>query len=386
MDVFGNSNKEMSDKSGAYTTTTKVILWDIEKYESKNSWPAGDRRLPRLTYSEYGVCHLEKHTIVNISKLMHCSKVNGKVDEVYEASAKVDGSLRNGFIFTVYEGETQIGRGKIAENAGKKNKENTYITKKNRNTVLLYLAFYDSKEKMFEKTAQTRRQNIYKSEGYDENIHKVHCHSIQDISELHVIIPNYIKEYGCKEVAFCKEVSIFSHAALDGPRGHVVASRYPLIEDNKKTKQMSLEGWGRIDFNWSNDSKFVMFGCRTAVESDAKRNFSKKISSLQNFKDVEIWGQPSYTYPSFYPTHRVSTGIRHMGIFLINQVYMVAQWDKTGQKSTYKLMEKNSAWNLTKQELEKYPEALPMNCYRNGIKVRVAPQSYFNTHLEKIGL
>ena len=37
-------------------------------------------------------------------------------------------------------------------------------------------------------------------------------------------------------------------------------------------------------------------------------------------------------------------------------------------------------------EIEDYPEALPMNCYKNDKKVRSVPQSYFNTHLEKRGL
>jgi len=125
-----------SNKSGSNVTTEDIILWDMKKYESKNSWPNGDRRLPKLTYGEYGVCSLAKGTEVNIGKLMHRYKGNtGKVDEVHEASAKVNDNVKNGFIFTIYEGKRQVKEsGEPSKSSDDKrssagsNKLNLYIT------------------------------------------------------------------------------------------------------------------------------------------------------------------------------------------------------------------------------------------------------------------
>jgi len=263
--------------------------------------------------------------------------------------------------------------------------------------MLLYLEFFDSKETMFAESAQSRMQNIYESIGYDSTIHKVHCVPIQDISELHTIIPKYIEKYGGAKKAFCKEVAIFSHCALDGPKGHEATSLYPIMVTKTNFlgqkqvvpgKQMTMEGWGAIEFNWAENSKFALFGCRSGSERIDEKSFAKNISKCQNFKDVEIWGQPRYSYPSFYPTHRVSTGARHTGLFIEGshiKTYMVAREKDELWGATY-FGEKNNAWELTNKELEKYPKAYPMNCYKNGIRVRVACQSYFNTHLKKNNL
>jgi hypothetical protein len=76
-------------------------------------------------------------------------------------------------------------------------------------------------------------------------------------------------------------------------------------------KQMTLQGWGKIDFNWANSGEGAranFFGCRTGVNpSGADSSFAAKISGLSNFKNVEVAGQTSSSFPSQFTNYRLNS-------------------------------------------------------------------------------
>ncbi|MEN9952390.1 MAG: hypothetical protein RLZZ520_658 [Bacteroidota bacterium] len=70
---------------------------------------------------------------------------------------------------------------------------------------------------------------------------------------------------------------------------------------------MSVEGWGKVNFNWAIDgpTKAAFYGCNTSRYPDGdgnKASFTTMLSAQANFKDVFVWGQTSY--PSIYTNAR----------------------------------------------------------------------------------
>lgn len=63
------------------------------------------------------------------------------------------------------------------------------------------------------------------------------------------------------------EVCLYSHSASDGPIGNTEASQYSLsmqTGDSNDKGQITLEGWGEIDFNFDSEKSILVFyGCRT---------------------------------------------------------------------------------------------------------------------------
>lgn len=243
--------------------------------------------------------------------------------------------------------------------------------------LLFWVDEWDSGTKMFSESAQTRLNNIKKSSWYNENIHKVHCPPIQALQEIQVIINNYIEKYGSKEQVKTREVSIFSHCATDGPITYDTPNYPPL---NSEAQQMHIDGWTNIDFNWANyrgvtRTRCVFFGCRSAVTANS---FAKKISSLDNYKGIEVAGQMFSSYPSIFPDYRVTTGTRTIPIFGgfgwdIANTYMIGSIPKIGLSSI-------TFQGVKDPNLQDFPKAKNMRFYVNGNLVNVSHQGIFNDH------
>ena len=186
----------------------------------------------------------------------------------------------------------------------------------------IYMLFYTVENKrggdeMFFSAANTREVDIENSVFFDHNKDIVFMVPISDLSEIeekvNTIVNLYSEKYGGT-----KEFSLWSHGGVDGPTGSIKTSQNALDEN-----QMTIEGWGRINFNWTDNASANFYGCRTGVTRDAKSSFSTEISSLDNYKNVIVSGQPSYAYPSIYPDRiRISPGIAQ-NVFTY-PVYMVA--------------------------------------------------------------
>ena len=91
--------------------------------------------------------------------------------------------------------------------------------------------------------------------------------------------------------------------------------------------QMSLEGWGSINFNWGDNAKAYFYGCNTGLDpSGDKKAFNTEVSLLDNFKNVSVYGQVSYSYPSMYSNSRRPSSNQLNGVFGVKgePTYLVA--------------------------------------------------------------
>lgn len=289
---------------------------------------------------------------------------------------------------------------------------NTFVTNESvtieMEPVLLFLIFYIDEnhigKKMIAEAAQTRLKNIKNSKWYDESKHKVHCPPIQSLEEIKEIVSRYIKIYGGKNKAFTKEIGVVSHAGRDGPICYntEIVNDY-LIDNNGPYKhQMSLVGWGKIEFNWYKESPIcVFYGCNTAnplkIQGEIKI-FARNISALGNFIDVEVWGQSTSSFPSLYPDYRVISLARafdedEFSIRGRRPTVNLPDWLWNAREYTYMVGgNPKEIWgsvsvrpdkgSLGDRVLQNFPVANPMRCYMNGNEdpIRIIHQGYFNDH------
>jgi len=264
--------------------------------------------------------------------------------------------------------------------------------------VFLYLLFYVDEyhegRNMIAEAAQTRLMNIKSKKGL------AFCIPIQSIDEVATQIPKIIKKHsdnGDKKVLI-SEMGFFSHSGFDdGP----VSYNTPIIicpiipsKPNKHPTQMDMCGWDKIQAQWASDAKCVFYGCNTA--NPKSKNFAKKISNLPNFKNVEVWGQPIFSFPSLYPDYRVTTVARSIEVNISGKriidgigwdirkyTYMVAgNAHDEDSESVQAISLRPDKSNLTPEQLENsgYPKARPMNCYKNGEPIKSSHQGVFNDH------
>jgi len=264
--------------------------------------------------------------------------------------------------------------------------------------VFLYLLFYVAEDyegkNMLTEAAQTRFFNIRKKHCYNGITNKALCIPIQSIDEVVTQIPKIIEKHsedGDKKV-LVQEIGFFSHSGWDdGPVSYntpiIICSIIP-SKPNKHPIQMDMCGWEQIKVEWARDAKCVFYGCNTG--NPKSKNFAQNILNLPNFKNVEIWGQPNYSYPSLYPDYRVTNIERiiddessgHIG----ENIYMVADNASSSLKRPYNMWQISRFGlyqdDLKQEQLENggYTKALPMNCYKNGKFIKASHQGVFNDH------
>jgi len=154
---------------------------------------------------------------------------------------------------------------------------------------------------MFFQAALTRATDALKNmkEG---DVYRVSA--VEDLGTLGSKVENDVKELSPK-YGETREFGLWSHSGkLDGPRGSVTTSG----PDGVDGKHMSVEGWGKLNFNWATGSvKAGFYGCNTGRDPDGdgpKSSFTTNLSAQSNFKDVNVWGQTSSSYPSRYTNVR----------------------------------------------------------------------------------
>ncbi|AYN01635.1 hypothetical protein MQX03_14415 [Chryseobacterium aahli] len=254
--------------------------------------------------------------------------------------------------------------------------------------VFLYLIFFideDHKGKlMISEGSQTRLKNIKKQSWYDDKKHKAFSIPIQSVDEILDQIPQIIKKHseGDKKRVMIAEIGIFSHAGGDGPISY--NKQVKICPEPQYKSQMLMCGWEQINVEWTTQAKFVFYGCNTGNTNKNWNNFAKNISSLSNFKNVEVWGQSTSSFPSFYPDYRVtsaarSTGDNGFGWDIRGNTYQVAGNPGEGWKAMSFSSDKN---NISKEDLRKseFPKANPLNVYKNGLLIKSTHQGVFNDH------
>lgn len=254
------------------------------------------------------------------------------------------------------------------------------------NLILLFWV-NDKGANMMSESAQTRLNNIKKMNWYDPIVCKIHSIPIKSIDQIIEITEKYIQKYGGKDKIETREIGIFSHSGEDGP----ICYREPVIicPLDDRQRQMSLEGWEKIDFNWKKqDAICVFYGCRSGLnlqDNIGHKCFAQNISVLSNFNNVEVWGQGSSSFPSFYPDYRVTTLLRSLktGFSIVGncQTYMVGGGNGEGNDALFpKKTSVNSVHRLTEKELKEYPKAKVMNSFKNGKEINSTHQGVFNDH------
>lgn len=242
--------------------------------------------------------------------------------------------------------------------------------------ILFYTTGNDRGDNAFQAAAQTRKEEIEAMKGFNAESDKVIMFGVSDISDVGSLTEWAVNTYS-EQFGQTAEVGMWSHAGMDGPIGTTEASQNPLYsagetfrgrERTSTSKQMSLEGWSSIDYNWKESgSKIGFYGCNTGNEvnssGDWVGSFARNISGMSNYRNVATWGQSTSAYPSMYPHIRSTTALRTMGAFWNGNTYMVGGNHGQGAQSQ---------WFMPGA----YPVANPMNVYRNGRKVRSAYQGF----------
>lgn len=216
---------------------------------------------------------------------------------------------------------------------------------------LYYWVKSDDKEdnSMFFNAALTRALDALNSgEMKDGDMYRIRA--VEDLGTIGDNVANDVKELS-PQYGATREFGLWSHSGkLDGPKGSVNTSGPDAVDK----KHMSVEGWGKINFNWATDgpTKAGFYGCNTGRDPDGdgpKASFTTNLSAQKNFKDTYVWGQTSSSYPSMYTDVRETNAKMRDGDFEKQTVYMVAApplgW--TGR------------WNET--------TANPMRISRNGV-------------------
>jgi hypothetical protein len=259
--------------------------------------------------------------------------------------------------------------------------------------LILFLIFFIDEDHhgkhMISEAAQTRLQNIKKNDWYDDEKYKAHCIPIQSLDEIIEQTAAIIKKNAKKNVLMA-EMGVFSHAGKDGPISYLKDILvYPVSK--AWPHQMDLSGWQLIKVKWLKDAKFVFYGCNTGNPLLSK-NFAENISKLSNFENVEVWGQSSSSFPSFYPDYRVTSATRSidkekskgviengLGWDFRGKTYQVAGGPGEGKKALSFRPDKDT---LSKEALKEggYPKANLMNCYKNGTLIKSSHQGIFNDH------
>ncbi|MFW5879787.1 MAG: hypothetical protein ACOCUV_03075, partial [bacterium] len=217
---------------------------------------------------------------------------------------------------------------------------------------------------MFKAAALTRKVDIESSGYFDPKRDKVVVLKIQDVSTIKTKVEKTVDRYSAK-YGNTVEFGVWSHAGMDGPTGSEATTT-----DALDGKQMTLSGWGKINFNWEQDgnSRAGFYGCKTGVNKKenwfsseiANSSFSARISSLQNFENVNVYGQQNSSYPSIYTNYRNNLGITE-GSFIKSE--------SNGKINFYKTylvggIGRSQDWNLNEQNV-----ALPMRVSKNGNQI-----------------
>ncbi|SNR17106.1 DUF6443 domain-containing protein [Tenacibaculum jejuense] len=211
-------------------------------------------------------------------------------------------------------------------------------------------------DQSFKAAAETRKNDIENKKSFNKEKDIVLIREIKDISDIKKVVGSIVSEYSNK-YGKTSEVGIWSHSGpLEGPMGTEKTSK------NRADKyQMTMEGWGDIDFNWKNDGASCnLYGCNTGRKSYEENSFAENLSGLGNFKDVQVSGQSSTSYPSFKPYIRStnlgrgsgSESVRNFS-FSIGRTYMVGGSEGQGSRALG-------------VSLSSFPKAKPFNTYKNS--------------------
>ena len=229
----------------------------------------------------------------------------------------------------------------------------------------IYMLFFVTGNKggdgMFKAAAETRKKELESKKGFNPEKDIVLMFELKDVGQIKDMVEDAVNTYS-EQYGRTAEAGVWSHAGWDGPIGSEPTTGANALDG----WQMTLDGWNEINFNWSENANMVFYGCNTGNDyygGEWVGSFSRDISSLSNYKGVNVWGQQTSAYPSSSPYVRATNLARTFGYgYGIGNTYMVGGNEKQGRQSL---------WFMSGA----YPAANRMSVYKNGRFVRSAFQN-----------
>jgi len=230
----------------------------------------------------------------------------------------------------------------------------------------VYMYFYVAKDeednskdaRMFWYAAITRALDMLQNgQIKDGDVHTTR--TISDLGKLGDAVDEVVQDLS-PYFGQTAEFGLWSHGALDGPRGlTAITGNYAL-----DGRFMTPEGWGNINFNWKEEGSRAMFyGCRTAASVDDKGSavipWAQTISMNDNMQNVEVWGQSTRSWPSTDPKYVISPSGAHS-----YPTYMIGAGYGRASNSVPDFI--NGVYRTLGISYHKYP----MRKYINGASVR----------------
>ncbi|WP_210570625.1 SpvB/TcaC N-terminal domain-containing protein [Streptomyces sp. GESEQ-4] len=138
----------------------------------------------------------------------------------------------------------------------------------------------------------TRKHEIESSASYDSNTDAIYTLTVHDLGKMGEKVAGVVATAKKERRGETVEFSVWGHAGADGPVGDDLTSGKFALEK----KQMTLDGWKAIDYNWKwGDSFAAFYGCKaTFADSFLKSQETKALGKAGFFETA--------SYPSLSPT------------------------------------------------------------------------------------
>ncbi len=189
--------------------------------------------------------------------------------------------------------------------------------------------------RLFWQAALTRAKDLLKSGKIGDGDIAI-MKQVDDIGNIENEVESTVDKYS-EKFGKTKEFGVWSHSGTDGPVGSVKTSGKHQLDG----KQMTMEGWSNIDFNWSENATAGFYGCRSGVDKNGEEtSFTSRISALSNFKDVTVLGQTGYSFPSKYrnirrPSYRQTIGKHGYPTYLVGGMPLIARFTSINLKTNF---------------------------------------------------
>lgn len=180
--------------------------------------------------------------------------------------------------------------------------------------VVTYVYGNHSGDDAFARAAETRANEIRNSKGFDPKKDIVLTRGVDSFAAF----ASVIKEANGLEKTFGKvgEVSIFSHAGLDGPNFNAGLRREGYTNEQKPLGIFALK------INWDSSAQAGFYGCRTAVPNPnwGGASFAQAFANIQG---VPTYGFDDETSFSGLPASKDKSYVFGVG----QGIYLVTQRD-----------------------------------------------------------
>lgn len=154
-------------------------------------------------------------------------------------------------------------------------------------------------------SALTRKKDIESSPGFNKEKDHVALIEITDLGLLAKQVSDVVTEMS-RMYGKTVEAGIYTHSALDGPIGTVPVTGGDQVDSRDGNVQMNLNGWSKINFNWSgNNDRCLFYGCNSAKDQsgvlETEFSFASLVSIGYNMMGVTVYGQTTTSYPPQSP-------------------------------------------------------------------------------------